>query len=127
MPPAASSPEAEDPMKPVLRFAAALAAVVLASAAHAQAPVVTRVDPPNWWAGHSINPVRLLIRGQNLVGARMECPRLACGEVKVNAAGTYAFVDVTVADGAAPGQYPLTLRTGGGTGGDRGSGHGAAG
>lgn len=102
-------------MKPVLRFVAALAAAVLAGgAAHAQAPEVLKVDPPNWWAGHSINPVRLLIHGRNLADARMECPRLACGDVKVNAAGTYAFVDVTVNDGVAAGQYPLTLRTGGG-------------
>lgn len=28
---------------------------VLASSVDAQAPVVTKVDPPNWWAGHSIN------------------------------------------------------------------------
>ena len=84
---------------------------VPAHAATAQAPQVQKVEPPNWWAGHSINPVRLLIRGRNLAGARLECPRLACGEATVNAAGTYAFVDVTVAEGVAPGAYPLTLRT----------------
>ena len=37
----------------------------------AQAPTVEKVEPPNWWAGHSINPVRVLIRGKNLTGARM--------------------------------------------------------
>jgi neopullulanase len=77
----------------------------------AQAPIVTKVDPPNWWAGHSINPVRLLIRGENLAGARFTCPRLTCANVKVNANGTYAFVDVTVPAARAPGAYPLTLRT----------------
>src|SRR3712207_7854741 len=35
-------------------------------------PQVLKVEPPNWWAGHSINPVRLLIRGTNLNGARVE-------------------------------------------------------
>jgi glycosidase len=34
--------------------------------------------------------------------------------VRVNAAGTYAFVDVTVPGGTAAGRYPLTLRTAGG-------------
>src|SRR5262249_20630682 len=24
-------------------------------------PEVLKVEPPNWWAGHTINPVRLLI------------------------------------------------------------------
>jgi neopullulanase len=95
---------------------ALIVAAFAASAARvtAQAPAVTKVEPPNWWAGYSINPVRLLIRGSGLTGARMTCARLTCGAPKVNAAGTYAFVDVTVPAGAAPGAYPLTLRTNGG-------------
>ncbi len=103
-------------MNPVLRFAAALAAVALTgAAARAQAPVVTKVDPPNWWAGHSINPVRILVRGRHLAGARLACGRLACANVRVNAAGTSAFADVRVPAGAAPGSYPLTLTTPGGS------------
>lgn len=78
-------------------------------------PVIEQVDPPNWWAGHSINPVRLLIHGRNLAGARMDCPGLACSTVRVSAAGTYAFVDVTIPRRATPGTYPLVLRTAGGT------------
>ncbi|WP_396215603.1 alpha-amylase family glycosyl hydrolase [Gemmatimonas sp.] len=77
----------------------------------AQAPTVEKVEPPNWWANHSINPVRVLIRGQHLAGARVECPRLACGQVSVNAQGTYAFVDVRIAPSTKAGSYPLTLRT----------------
>jgi glycosidase len=93
-----------------------LAAVALAAtAAAAQAPTVDKVEPPNWWAGHTINPVRLLVHGRGLAGARIECPRLACSAARTNAAGTYAFVDVTIPRGAAPGAYPLTLRTAGGT------------
>lgn len=76
----------------------------------AQAPTITKVEPPNWWRNHSINPVRLLIRGTNLSGARFECPRLTCGKVTTNETGTYAFVDVTVPRDAAVGSYPLTLR-----------------
>jgi hypothetical protein len=30
-----------------------------------------QVDPPNWWTGSTVNPVRVLIRGQNLTGARV--------------------------------------------------------
>ena len=36
------------------------------------APVVTKVDPPYWWVRHSINPVRLLIRGTGLAGASVK-------------------------------------------------------
>jgi neopullulanase len=93
-------------------FFAGLTAVSLsAHSADAQAPSVDKVEPPNWWANHSINPVRLLLRGRNLAGARIECPRLRCAGVRVNAAGTYAFVDVSIPPGLAPGSYPLTLRT----------------
>ena len=88
----------------------ALAATSLA----AQAPTVEKVDPPNWWGQHSINPVRVLIRGTNLTGAQLTCPRLRCARVRVNAAGTYAFVDVTIPATARPGSYPLSLRTAGG-------------
>jgi len=98
-----------------LRILAALAVCLLtAGVGAAQAPVIEKVDPPNWWADHSINPVRLLVRGRNLAGARFECPRVRCSEVRVNAAGTYAFVDVTLPRSIAPGAYPLTLRTAGG-------------
>src|SRR5687768_14261220 len=35
-------------------------------------PQVLKVDPPSWWVRHSVNPVRLLIRGRNLLGARVQ-------------------------------------------------------
>jgi neopullulanase len=91
------------------------ALALLTATAAAQAPVIEKVDPPNWWGRHSINPVRVLIRGKNLAGAQLDCPRLRCASVKVNTAGTYAFVDVTIPTTATPGNYPLTLRTGSGS------------
>jgi glycosidase len=92
-----------------------LACLLVAGRLTAQAPVVEKVDPPNWWAGHSINPVRLMIRGRNLAGARMECARAQCSTAKVNAGGTYAFVDVTIPSTTPPGALPLVVRTTGGT------------
>ncbi len=35
-------------------------------------PEVLKIEPPNWWANHSVNPVRVLVRGKNLTGARVE-------------------------------------------------------
>lgn len=98
--------------------AAVLALVGLcatAATAAGQAPIVQKVEPPSWWADHSINPVRLLIGGRGLAGATLECPRLACSNVRVNAGGTYVFADVTLPHAAAPGRYPLTLRTAAGS------------
>lgn len=97
--------------RPLRALALGAAALVAVATGGAQEPVVRKVEPPNWWAGHSINPVRLLVRGERLAGARAECPRLRCSVARVSAAGTHAFIDVTIPAARAPGRYPITLRT----------------
>jgi glycosidase len=84
--------------------------LLLAAALLNAAPVVTKVDPPNWWTGFSINPVRVLIRGTGLTGARVTATEggIQPGAVRVNAAGTYLFVDVRV---SKPGQHGLRITT----------------
>src|SRR5215212_11661700 len=76
-------------------------------------PSVTKVEPPDWWANHSVNPVRVMLRGQNLGGARVEAvgPGMKTGLVRVNDAGTYAFVDVFVDRDARPGNRLLRVTT----------------
>ncbi|HEX7317911.1 MAG TPA: alpha-amylase family glycosyl hydrolase [Pyrinomonadaceae bacterium] len=79
---------------------------------------MTKVEPPNWWANHSINPVRVMLRGQNLGGARVEAvvgQGIRTGLVRVNDAGTYAFVDVHIERDARPGARQLRVRTAAGT------------
>jgi glycosidase len=96
---------------------AALAAVALllpsAAPAPAAPPEVLKVEPPSWWPGHSIDPVRLLVRGRNLAGAEVTSAGagLTPGPATVNAAGTYLFVDVAVNPKAAPGPRTLGIRT----------------
>ena len=82
-------------------------------ASRAQSPQVIKVEPPNWWAGHSINPVRLLVRGRNLRGASVRPTRagMVAGSVVVNPAGTYVFVSVKIPPDVPPGYYPLALET----------------
>ena len=81
------------------------------------APQVLKVEPPNWWAGHSINPVRLLIRGHNLGGAKVTArgagPRP--DHVSANAAGTSLFVDVTIDANGPPGRRWFEITTGSGS------------
>ena len=96
---------------------AAAPALVATARSSAVPPAVTKVEPPSWWPGHSIDPVRLLVRGTNLAGATVSAagPGLAAGPVKVNERGTYAFVDVTIDPQAAPGPRTLELKTAAGT------------
>ena len=76
-------------------------------------PEVSKVEPPNWWIGHSINPVRLLIHGRGLAGARVSADGadLRIGPARVSAAGTYLFADVAIARDARPGPRRLHIKT----------------
>ncbi|HEY3025174.1 MAG TPA: alpha-amylase family glycosyl hydrolase [Pyrinomonadaceae bacterium] len=76
-------------------------------------PSVTKVEPPFWWAGHSINPVRLLVRGRNLGGATVRSlnPATRISGVFVNKNSTYLFVNVSISSTARAGEYPLIVET----------------
>jgi neopullulanase len=83
-------------------------------AAFAQAPAVDKVDPPNWWAGYSINPVRVLVRGTNFAGAVVTAPAgsgLKAYNTRVSDNGHYLFFDVEIAPGARTGRYALQAQT----------------
>jgi neopullulanase len=85
--------------------------------AGAQPPTLSKVDPPSWWVGSSLNPVRLLLHGTNLAGARIE-PQgagLSIGATRASASGTYLFVDVHVDPATQPGRRTLRLTTAAGT------------
>jgi len=76
-------------------------------------PAVTKVEPPSWWANHSVNPVRLLVRGENLSGARVKSASrdIVASNVRVNTRGTYLFVNLNISRIARPGNYPLVVET----------------
>jgi neopullulanase len=88
-------------------------AILLALAA---APEVTKVEPPSWWPGHSLHPLRVLVQGRNLAGGRVAAaPGVQVRNVRVNDAGTYLFADLLIAPGAAPGRKTLRVTTPSGT------------
>jgi glycosidase len=76
-------------------------------------PVVLRAEPPNWWVAHSLNPVRVMIHGQNLGGAHVEATGggVSAGPARVDEAGRYLFVDLQVDAGAAAGTRTLRIVT----------------
>jgi neopullulanase len=97
-------------------LAALCALLCLAVDARAQtgdAPSILKVEPSSWWAGHTINPVRLLVRGRNLRGARVTAtrPETVASASVVNSSGSYLFVSVNINPAARPGEYPLTIET----------------
>ncbi|MDQ2855337.1 MAG: alpha-amylase family glycosyl hydrolase [Acidobacteriota bacterium] len=95
---------------------ALMASAAIVGAAQSGAPQVMKIDPPSWWVGHSINPVRVLIHGSNLGSARISAPDgLRVGAPKINATGTYILVDVQIGPQAKPGIHQLKITTPSGT------------
>jgi neopullulanase len=85
---------------------------VFAQAPSASAPSVDRVEPPNWWTGQAMNPVRLLIHGANLAHALVTGDDgVTISHVSTSASGTYIFADATIAGSAAIGEHPLHIVT----------------
>jgi glycosidase len=83
------------------------------SLAPAQQPKISKIEPPSWWAGHTINPVRLLIRGENLKNATVKSTNksLKTSNVRINERGDYLFVDLTIDKNSKPGKYPLAIES----------------
>ena len=99
---------------PALRRALPLLTLLLlAAACRAQGPQITKVEPPNWWVGHTVNPVRLLLRGSHLTGAQVTPggTGLHVANIKTSAAGTYLFCDLSISPQAAPGARTLAVTT----------------
>jgi neopullulanase len=103
-------------MTPILLQAILAALASGASAApvsEPSPPSVLKVDPPSWWPGHTVNPVRLLVRGKNLMGARVISSRrdVSPGSIRVNERGTYLFVSLELDPKALPGDASLRVET----------------
>ena len=79
----------------------------------AQAPAFEKIDPPSWWVGSTINPVRVLIKGKNLGGARIESatPGITADNFMSSENGNYLFADVRLAETVRPGNYQLRIVT----------------
>ena len=88
---------------------ACLSAVLIAG----QAPAVEKIDPPSWWVGSTINPVRVLIKGRNLSGARIESatPGITVSNFMTSVNGNYLFADLRLAETVRPGNYQLRVVT----------------
>lgn len=87
--------------------------LLLSLAVAAQAPSVEKVEPPSWWTQSTINPVRVLIRGKGLNGARIESatPGITAANFESSANGHYLFADLRIAETVRVGKYDLRIIT----------------
>lgn len=97
----------------MLRVLFVLSFLILIPPTALASPVVEKTEPPNWWAGHSISTVRVLVRGEGFAGAKIVSvePSLKISNVLVNDAGHHLFFDVDIAPDAKPGKYSFTVQT----------------
>lgn len=85
-----------------------------AFAIFAQTPTVEKIEPPNWWANYSVNPVRVLVRGKNLTGANVVAPPnsgLKIYNFRSSENGHYLFFDIEIAPNAKTEKYNLQIQT----------------
>ncbi|MDQ3129474.1 MAG: alpha-amylase family glycosyl hydrolase [Acidobacteriota bacterium] len=84
---------------------------------NAQTPTVEKIEPPNWWLNSSINPVRVMIRGKNFGGAKVESvnPAMTVSNPKASQNGNYLFFDLAIKENAKVGDYQIKITTASGT------------
>ncbi|MDR3626699.1 MAG: alpha-amylase family glycosyl hydrolase [Ignavibacteriaceae bacterium] len=76
---------------------------------------ITKVEPPNWWAGMKLNKIQLMVYGKDLDNAKAF---FNDNQVKVLAVHnaeslSYLFVDIEIPSDIKPGSYKLTLKKNG--------------
>lgn len=76
-------------------------------------PSVEKIEPPNWWVGHTVNPVRVLLSGRNLQSATVSSQSnfLKIANAKSSSNGHYLFFDLNIAYTARQGKYKLKIST----------------
>jgi len=88
--------------------------LTLVRLAAAAAPVVTKVEPPDWVVEPNGSTLRILITGNGLAGATVHAA-LPTGGVTISGRGTHLLVDLKLPSDTRPGRYPLEIKTAEGT------------
>ncbi len=95
-----------------------LLAFACAVLSHA-APVITKVDPPNWWIRHTRNPIQVLLTGSDLNGAAVSTASTGfrVDVRRTSANGHYIFAYLTIHPSVKPGKYRFDVKSASGTAG----------
>ncbi len=101
------------PIRPFCALILLLAFTSLTTTAFSQsAPVVSKVEPPNWWT-HYVSPVMVLLYGENLAGAAIsaDAAGVKVEKVQAEADGKHVFVWLSIGNKAKPGAVTLRVKT----------------
>jgi hypothetical protein len=100
-------------MKSSKAVALIVALLLLQTAAVLAAPVVEKVEPPNWWTPHTWRTVQLLLTGKELRGAKVSTASRGFA-IDVRAAsddGRYLFVYLTLGRNVQPGAHRFRVES----------------
>ncbi|ABF40504.1 alpha amylase [Candidatus Koribacter versatilis Ellin345] len=97
------------------RLSRLVAYLLFSCALFAQAPKISKVDPPNWWANYPHSPM-LLLTGENLANAKVSAnyPHLKITKSESSADGRYVFVYLDEQKDLKPGTAHFSVQTAGG-------------
>lgn len=79
-------------------------------------PSVEKVEPPSWWTGSTVNPVRILLTGKNLKNVKILSPQgagLNISGMKWSENGNYLFFDLIMSPNAKIGKHKFKITNGG--------------
>src|SRR5580658_10059355 len=94
-----------------------VALVLFGLACATAAPKVDKVEPPNWWTPHTLNPIQILLTGSDLSGAVVTTASKGFKiEVrKVSENGHYLFVYLDIGKDAKAGTHRFQVKSATGT------------
>jgi neopullulanase len=80
----------------------------------AQAPNISRVDPPFWWVGMAHHQVELLVHGPDIADSRpsIDYPGVTLLEDTRVENPNYLFLQINIAPDAQPGEVPIVFTQG---------------
>jgi len=76
---------------------------------------IEKVEPPSWWTGSSVNPVRVLLTGKNLKNVKIVSPQgagLSVSGMKSSENGDYLFFDLAISSKAKTGKHKFQITSG---------------
>ena len=87
-----------------------------AGAAWAGGPAIDHMEPPFWWAGMHGKQLQLMVHGARIADFEpaLHYPGVRIASVTRVANRNYLFIDLAIADDAAPGSFDIDFRGAGG-------------